>query len=64
MASVEWSDWGDGRFSVLIRYRFPNFACGTGWGKKAAVRAAMDHLREHRELHARVVAANGGQNAL
>ena len=41
MKQITWTDWGDGRFSVLIRERFPLFWCGTGDGKKGAVRAAM-----------------------
>jgi hypothetical protein len=62
MTSVEWSHWNDGRVSVLIRYKFPNFTCGTGNSKKEAVRAAMQRLRELDELHARVIAANGGNH--
>lgn len=62
MAQVDWTDWGDGRFSVLIRYGFPHFCCGTGYGKKEAVRAAMKDWQDGEELHARVIKANGGHH--
>ena len=64
MANVTWTDWSDGRVSVLIRYQFPHFACGTGNSKKEAVRAAMRHWQEGKYLHARVIQANGGYHAL